>query len=105
MTRARRITFIAAVVILTPIVLLAALVLLVQSEWGERWAERQVATRIEREVQLKGIQLRFGWPPIVALERVRIGNPSWANSPNLVDAEGLSARVQIGPLFERRLVL
>lgn len=105
MTRVRRIAVIAAVVILTPVVLLAALVLLVQSEWGERWAERQVATRIDREVQLEGIRLRFGWPAIVTLERLRIGNPPWARSPNLVDAEGLSARVKVGPLLQRRIVL
>lgn len=105
MTRARRVALIVAVVVLTPIVLLAGLVLLVQSEWGERWAERQVATRIDREVQLEGIRLRFGWPPIVALERVRIGNPPWAKSPNLVDAEGVSARVKVGPLFQLRLVV
>src|SRR5258705_8649010 len=102
MTGARGITFIAAVVILTPIVFLATLVLVVQSEWGERWAERQVATRIQREVQLEGIRLRLDWPLMVTLERVRIGNPSWAKSPNLVDAEGVSARVLFGPLFERR---
>ena len=105
MSRARRIAFIAAVVILAPIVFLLGAVLLVQSEWGEGWAERQVAKRIGREVQLEGIRLRFGWPPIVTLERVRIGNPPWAKSPNLVDAEGLSARVLVGPLFQRRLVL
>jgi uncharacterized protein involved in outer membrane biogenesis len=105
MTRTRRIALIVAIVVLTPIVLLAGLVLLVQSEWGERWAEKQVAERTGREVQLEGIRLRFGWPPIVALERVRIGNPSWAKAPNLVDAEGLSARVRVGPLFKGRLMV
>ena len=105
MTRARRIVLIAAIVVLAPIVLLAGLVLAVQSEWGERWAEKQVAARIHREVQLEGIRLRWGWPPIVSLERIRIGNPEWAKSPNLVDAEGVSARVQVGPLFKRRLVV
>ena len=105
MSRARNIALIAAVVILTPIGLLGALVLLVQSEWGERWAERQVAARIGREVELDRIRLRFGWPPIVTLERLRIGNPPWARSPDLVNAAGLSARVLVAPLFERRLVL
>lgn len=105
MSRARQIAVIPAVILLTPVVVLGALVLLVQSEWGERWTERQVSTRIGREVQIQGIRLRFGWPPIVAFERLRIGNPPWAKSPNLVDAEGLSAQVQVGPLFDRRLVL
>lgn len=106
MTRRSRVALIVAVVVLTPIVLLAGFVLLVQSEWGERWAERQVASRTHREVQLEGIRLGFGWPPILTLERVRIGNPPWAKTSNLVDAEGLSARVEVAPLiFERRLVV
>jgi AsmA family protein len=105
MTRGRRIILIAAAIVLTPIVLLAGLVLLVQSEWGERWAEKQVAERTHREVQLEGIRLRAAWPPIVTFERVRIGNPPWAKTPNLVDAEGLAARVEVWPLFARRIVV
>jgi len=105
MSRARRIVVIAGVVILSPILLVAGLLVLVQSDLGERWAEKQAATRLGREVQLQGIRLHFGWPPIVTLERIRIANPSWAKSPNLVDAEGVTARVQIGPLFAHRLVL
>lgn len=105
MTRRRRIVLIATAIVLTPIVLLAGFVLLVQSEWGERWAEKQVAERTHREVQLEGIRLRAAWPPIVTFERVRIGNPPWAKTSNLVDAEGLAAQVEVWPLFARRIVV
>ena len=105
MTLRFRVALIVVLVVLTPLVLVAGLILLVQSEWGERWAERQVASRTHREVSLDGIRLRLGWPPIVTLERVRIGNPPWAKTASLVDAEGLSATVEVPPLFGRRLVV
>ena len=106
MSRASRIAlFAAAGIVLAPIVLVGALMLLVRSEWGERWAERQAATRIGRTVELDGIRLRLAWPPIVSLERLRIGNPAWATSPSLIDADGVSARVLVGPLFDRRVVI
>jgi uncharacterized protein involved in outer membrane biogenesis len=105
MTTGRRISLIVALVVLTPIVLLAGLVLLVESGWGERWAEKQVASRTHREVELDTIRLRLGWPPTVTLDHLRIGNPPWAKTPNLVDAHGLTAKVEVLPLFARRLVV
>src|SRR5258708_11342412 len=105
MTLRRRVALIVVIAVLAPIVLLAGLVLVVQSEWGERWAEKQVASHIHREVELNKIRLRLGWPPTVPLDHVGSGNPPWAKTPNLVDAHGLTARVEVLPLFERRLAV
>jgi uncharacterized protein involved in outer membrane biogenesis len=52
-----------------------------------------------------GLRVELDWPPVVTLERLRIGNPDWAATPDLVDARGVRARVEVAPLFERRLVV
>jgi len=105
MSMARRIGLIILIVLLLPVLALGAAVLLVQSEWGERFAERQVATRLEREVDLQGIRLHPGWPPVVSFQRIRISNPSWASTRDLIDARDLSARVEVPPLFTKHVVV
>ena len=105
MTRKRAIVTAVVLIVLLPLVAVAALVLAAQSEWGERWLEKQVASRIQREVQIEDIRLHAAWPPRVSFARLRIGNPQWAKTPNLIDAAGLSARVEVPPLFRRRIVV
>jgi uncharacterized protein involved in outer membrane biogenesis len=94
-----------AALILVPFLLLGAAVAIVQSEWGERRAERAIAERIGRDVQIEDVDVDLGWPPALHVERLRIGNPDWATTPDLVDAHGLTAHVEIPPLFRRKLVL
>jgi uncharacterized protein involved in outer membrane biogenesis len=101
----RRLLIILAVIILLPLVAVGVLVLLAQSEWGERWLEARVGKQLDREVQINGISFGWGWPPRVVFGRLRIGNPPWATTPQLVDAEGLYARVAIPPLFAGRVVV
>ncbi len=101
----RRIVVIVAVLTLLPVVVLGALVLLAQSEWGERWLEARASAAIHREVQIENIRLHATWPPTVTMDKLRIGNPPWATTKNLVDASGLSFTVAIAPLFEKRIVL
>ena len=101
----RRLMTTIALVLLVPIVLVGALGAAVQSEWAERRVERMVSAKLDREVQVEGISLRWGWPPGLVFARLRIANPPWAKTPNLVDAEGLYARVQVLPLFKGMLVI
>jgi AsmA family protein len=103
--RRRRLLILLAAVLLVPIVLVGALFAVVQSEWAERRVERMVSARLDREVQIEGISLRWGWPPSLVFSRLRIGNPPWAQTPNLVDAEGLYARVLFLPLLKGRFVI
>ncbi|HEX4780086.1 MAG TPA: AsmA family protein [Usitatibacter sp.] len=105
MLMAKRIALIVLVVLLVPVLVLAAAILLVQSPWGERFAERQVGSRIERQVDLQGIRLHAAWPPVVSFQRIRISNPAWASTKELVDAEELSASVEVLPLFARRIIV
>jgi AsmA family protein len=104
MTR-RSLLVVVAVVLLVPVLLLGALFALVESEWAERRVERLVAAKLDREVQIEGVSLRWGWPPGLVFARLRIGNPPWAQTPNLVDAEGLYARVSVPPLFKGMFVI
>ena len=103
--RVRRILIVLAVVLLLPVALLGAVLLVAQSEWGERWVEQRLANHLQREVELEGISIKLGWPPRVILNKLRISNPAWAQTPNLVDAEGLYARVAVPPLFTGRIVV
>jgi uncharacterized protein involved in outer membrane biogenesis len=103
--KARRILIVVAVLLLLPFVALGGLVVVAQSEWGERWVEQRVANQLKREVDIEGISVKWGWPPRVILAKLRIGNPPWAKTPNLVDAEGLYARVAIPPLLAGRVVV
>jgi uncharacterized protein involved in outer membrane biogenesis len=80
-------------------------VLVAQSEWGEGWVEQRVANTLKREVDIEGISIKLGWPPRVVFGKLRIGNPSWATTPNLIDAEGLYARVAVPPLFAGKVVV
>jgi uncharacterized protein involved in outer membrane biogenesis len=106
MPRPARIALIVVVVILLlPVIAVASLVLVAKTQWGERWLEARVANSLQREVQIDGISFRWGWPPGVVFAHLKIGNPKWASTPALVDANGLYARVMIPPLLRGRLVI
>src|SRR4051794_5863732 len=101
----RAIPIVLAIVVLLPLVVVGVLVLVVQSESGERWLERQVSGRIHREVQVEDIKVRWEWPPALAFGRIRIANPDWARTPDLIDGRDVYARFEFQPLLDRRLVL
>ena len=101
----RRILYIIAGIVLVPVLLLVGLVIVAQSEWAERSVEKMLANKLQREVQIEDIGFRWGWPPGVVIAKLRIGNPAWAKTPNLIDADGLYARVEVLPLLRGMVVL
>ena len=101
----RKVLIILAVVLLAPLALAAAVVLIAQSEWGERQVEKIAGRALDRHVEVDGLSLGWGWPPVVRMAHLRISNPNWAQTPNLVEARGLYARVRIAPLFIGRVVI
>ena len=105
MTTYRRVGLILLVVLLVPVLLLGAVVVIAQSEWGERRLESIASAKLDRKVEIGGISLKWGWPPGVIFGRLRISNPAWAKTPDLIDAEGLYARVAVLPLFTGRIVV
>jgi uncharacterized protein involved in outer membrane biogenesis len=102
---ARRTGIIVAIVVLVPIVLVGALLVVVQSAWAERWVEARASGALHRQVELSDIRLHLGWPPSITFGRLRISNPSWAATRELVDAQGLSAQVMVPPLFVGKVVI
>ena len=101
----RRVLIALAIVLAVPIALVVGAFVVAQSEWAERWVEARVGERLGRAVEIDEIDIDLGWPPAVNLARLRIGNPAWARTPNLVDAAGLHARVEVPPLFRRVVVI
>ena len=101
----RRTLVVVAIVVLVPVVLLAAMLLVVQSAWAQRWVEGRASQALHREVKIERIRLRLGWPPTVSFGRLRIANPPWAATRQLVDARDLSAKVEVPPLFAGRVVV
>src|SRR5688572_25339147 len=98
----RRLLIALAVVLLLPVVLLAGALAVVESQWCEDWVEARLAAALGREVEIEGIDVELGRPLQVGFKRLRIGNPSWAETKNLFDAHTVQALVEIAPLFERR---
>jgi uncharacterized protein involved in outer membrane biogenesis len=102
---ARIAVIVVAVIVLLPIVAVAALVLVAKTQWGERFIEARASSALERPVAIDGISFRWGWPPGIVFAHLRIANPKWATTPALVDAEALYARVMIPPLFRGQVVI
>ena len=94
-----------AIVVLLPVVLLGALSLAVRSEWGERQFEKVVGGMLDRKVEVNGISVRWGLPPGLVFAHLRIANPEWAQTPDLVNADGLYARFRLAPLFAGKVVI
>ena len=85
-------------------ILAVAAMAIVQSGWAERRLEHLAAERIGREVDLEGLRIRAAWPPQAEIAVLRIANPEWARDPYLLDARGLRATVDPGPLLQGRIV-
>lgn len=105
MPRKRTFGILALVILLVPPALLVLAVLVVESEWAERRIERYAGERLNREVRLDEIDLRFAWPPQVHLQTLRVSNPPWAETGDLIDAEDLEAIVQFRPLLDGQVVI
>jgi uncharacterized protein involved in outer membrane biogenesis len=101
----RRLVWIAAIVVLLPVVLIGALMLAVKSEFVERKVESIVAAKLHRDVEIKGIGLTPGWPLLVTIAHLRISNPEWAREKDFVNADALYARVAVPPLLKGLVVV
>src|SRR5688500_15224474 len=77
---------------------------IVQSGWAERRLGRLLAERIGREVDLVWLRILAAWPPRAGSAMPRIANPEWARESYLLDARGLRATVDPGPLLQGRIV-
>jgi uncharacterized protein involved in outer membrane biogenesis len=84
--------------------ILVAAMVAVQSGWAERRIESLAAERIGREVDVEGMRILASWPPQVEVAVLRVANPDWAQDRYLVDARGVRATLEIGPLLRGRII-
>jgi uncharacterized protein involved in outer membrane biogenesis len=101
----RRVLVVLAIVLLLPPALLVGLLLVAESKWAEGWVSARVGGILHRQVMVEGIDIQLGRPLGIALDRLRISNPDWATTPQLVDATNLFAQVEILPLFKGQFVV
>lgn len=71
------------------LVLALGAALLADTDWLAPLVERRIAAQTGRHAQINSIELRVGRCLHIAVSGVRIANPEWAESPNLVDARRL----------------
>lgn len=89
---------------------LLALVVIALAVFGWNWArgplQELALAQTGRVLRIDGeLSLASAWPLRVRAERVSLANPAWAQSPELLRADAVEARVDIGALLRGRLVL
>lgn len=100
---ALRIAGIAAIVVAA---LLLIVVLLFDWNWLKGPIERRVTERTGRVLVLGGdISGTWSYTPRLTFRDVRFANPDWASSPQMLEAEEVSAEVRLVALFRRPLML
>ena len=92
-------------VVASLILLVAGAILWIESESGQRWIERRASAATEREVAIGDIDVKIGWHPGFRVSGLRIGNPDWAKTDQLIDTEFIDARFRLLPLFVGRFVV
>lgn len=105
MARPRILLWTLLAILLLPVAAVGVLLAVAQSEWGERFVEKRASAALGRAVEIDGISVKLGWPPRIGFDHLRIANPEWAETPDLINARGLYARVHVPPLFARRVVI
>ena len=105
MNRRRIVLAVVLVVLVLPILAIGGLLLFAQSEAGERFVEARASAALGRTVEIDGISIRPGLPPRVSFDHLRIANPEWAETPDLINARGLYARVHVLPMLKKRVII
>lgn len=95
----RRVLIAAAIVVLLPVALVAAVVVFIESEAGSQFIAARWGAHIHRDVELGSINVELGLPVGFAVTSLRISNPEWAQTPSFIDAETVYAQLELLPLL------
>ncbi|HZN23664.1 MAG TPA: AsmA family protein [Burkholderiales bacterium] len=87
------------------VLLVFAIILVIESEAGERFIERRALAASGREVSIGDLNIKIGWRPGVRISGLRITNPEWAKSSHLVDTQFIDARFRLLPLLIGRVIV
>ncbi len=80
-------------------------VLWIESEVGQRFIERRASAATGREIAIGDLDIKMGWHPGLRVTGLRVSNPEWAKTRQLVEAELIDATFRLLPLFTGRVVV
>ena len=80
-------------------------ILWIESESGQRFIERRVGPAIGRDITIGDLDIKVGWHPGVRVTGLRVSNPDWAKTRDLIDARAIEARFRLMPLLTGRALI
>jgi AsmA family protein len=87
------------------LLLVFGVVLLIESEAGERFIERRASAASGRQISIGDLNIKIGWHPGIRVSGLQITNPEWAKSSHLVDTQYIDARFRLLPLLVGRVII
>ena len=93
-----------------PVAVLVALLVAFLFPWKLNFLRETIAKKVEdgtgRSFAINGdVWLHWLQGPRVTIDGLQLGNPSWASTPQMAAIEHVDAKVSLGALLHRRLVL
>jgi len=92
----------------TLVVLLVVAIILLIIFWDWNWfrrpIEKLVHARTGRTLHIAGnLDVDLGWVPTITAERITFSNAPWARRPVMAKTDKLTLRIELKPLFKRRV--
>ncbi len=102
----RAIIWVAAAVLVVAL-MCALTIALVGWNWLRGPLEQYALQKTGRVLAIQGdLNVQFGWPVArIQAQALGFANPSWAQNPHLLTAQGIEVGIDIPQLFHRKLVL
>ncbi len=95
--------------LLIPGVLIGALVILVlmfDPNWLRSWLQTRATGSAGRDITIEGdISWQPSWRPLITIEGLTVGNPTWLKEPYLARIERLVLRIDLWQLLQGQVVL
>src|SRR5262249_54370979 len=62
--------------------------------------------KLDRKVAIDGdLKVRLSLQPEIEIDKLTVGNAPWGTHPSMLEIERIKFRVELAPLFQRRIVL
>ncbi|MGC3872773.1 AsmA family protein [Halomonas sp. GXIMD04776] len=88
------------------VALLVGPMLLIESSWARALLEDQISKRLNgRDVEIGELEIDWGWPLSIRLERLSVANPDWVPHSHLLDLEALALTLDLGALLQGKVAL
>jgi uncharacterized protein involved in outer membrane biogenesis len=102
-TRPKRV---ALGIVLTLVAAVAAFVLVFDWNWLKSPLQSAVANATGRTLEIRGdISGQFRLHPRIRFEQVRLSNPEWARSPDMLLADAVEMKIALLPLLRKKVVI